>query len=138
MLQSDDSDQTALKSLPKSPVILSDSILCFGLVGASYILAKVEEIIALEADRQVCLLHLAHTPKLTANRHLGFFKPKLIQQHHFLEISKSVLINPAHLLRIQPRDRTITLTNGLSFSVSKSRQEYINQLVKHLLDHWEF
>lgn len=113
------------------------SKMCFQLVGAQYIVLSPMEVLSVEADGQVCLLTLADGNRITAARHLGFYKPGLIQNFQFIELSKSLLINLFHIVRYVPRERTIQLSSGQVVSVSKSKQEILNKIFKDLHNLWE-
>lgn len=111
--------------------------ICLQLVGSHYIMLNSAEVIYLEADRQVCHVNLLNGSRQTAARHLGYYKSGLIQHFHFLEVSKSMLINPLHLLRYSPRDRSIQLSMGHSIPVAKTRQEALNKMFKQMHDQWK-
>ena len=111
--------------------------MCFQLVGAQYIVLGPIEVLSVEADGQVCLLTLADGNRITAARHLGYYKAGLIQNFHFIEISKSLLINVFHIVRYVPRERTILLSSGQVVSVAKSKQEILNKVFKAFHNSWE-
>lgn len=111
--------------------------MCFQLVGAQYIVLSPMDVLSVEADGQVCLLELADGNRITAARHLGYYKAGLIQKFQFIEISKSLLINMFHIVRYVPRERTIQLSSGQVVSVSKSKQEVLNKVFKDLHNLWE-
>jgi DNA-binding LytR/AlgR family response regulator len=114
-----------------------ESNMCFQLVGAQYIVLSPMEVLSLEADGQVCLLTLADGNRITAARHLGYYKAGLIQNFQFIEVSKSLLINVFHIVKYAPRERTIQLSSGQVVSVSKSKQEVLNKVFKDLHNLWE-
>lgn len=111
--------------------------MCFQLVGAQYIVLSPMEVLSVEADGQVCLLTLADGNRITAARHLGYYKAGLIQNFQFIEVSKSLLINVFHIVRYTPRERTIQLSTGQSVSVSKSKIDKLNRIFKDLHNAWE-
>ena len=113
------------------------SKMCFQLVGAQYIVLSPMEVLSVEADGQVCLLTLADGNRITAARHLGYYKAGLIQNFQFIEVSKSLLINVFHIVKYAPRERTIQLSSGQVVSVSKSKQEVLNKVFKDLHNLWE-
>jgi len=113
------------------------SKMCFQLVGAQYIVLSPMEVLSVEADGQVCLLTLADGNRITAARHLGYYKAGLIQNFQFIEVSKSLLINVFHNVKYAPRERTIQLSSGQVVSVSKSKQEVLNKVFKDLHNLWE-
>ncbi len=113
------------------------SKMCFQLVGAQYVVLSPMEVLSVEADGQVCLLTLADGNRITAARHLGYYKTGLIQNFQFIEISKSLLINAFHIIKYAPRERTLQLSSGQVVSVSKSKQEVLNKVFKDLHNLWE-
>ena len=113
-----------------------ESKMCFQLVGAQYVVLGPMEVLSVEADGQVCLLTLVDGNRITAARHLGYYKAGLIQNFNFIEISKSLLINVFHIVRYVPRERTIQLSSGQVVSVSKSKQEALNKIFKDLHNAW--
>ena len=110
--------------------------LCIQLIGAHYCLVHPSEILCVEANRQVCHFTLADGSRLTASRHLGFYKNGLIKISNFVEVSRSMLVNMSHVAKYATRERIIYLSNGLIIPVSMSRQEEINQLFKKLHEVW--
>jgi DNA-binding LytR/AlgR family response regulator len=111
--------------------------MCFQLVGLQYLLLNPIEVISVEADRQVCHLTLTDGSRITAARHLGYYKSGLIQNFQFKEISKSLLINALHIVRYSPRERTVQLSSGQIVAVSKSKQEALNRIFKELHNTWD-
>jgi DNA-binding LytR/AlgR family response regulator len=109
---------------------------CFQLTGNQFIIISNHEILWLEADRQVCYIHLKDGTKLTVARHLGHYKERLVAQFHFLEISRSILVNPAYLSIYNPKDRMITLSSGQHLILSKQKQGLLSTYFKRLHDHW--
>jgi DNA-binding LytR/AlgR family response regulator len=95
------------------------------------------EVLSVEADRQVCHLTLVDGSRITAARHLGYYKAGLIQNFRFIEVSKSLLINALNIVKYSPRERTIQLSSGQVVSVSKSKQEALNKIFKDLHNAWE-
>ena len=110
--------------------------LCFQLIGAQFVILNNLDILFIEADGQVCHLNLISGVKITAVRHLGYYKDGLINNFGFWEISKSILVNAAHVTRYESRERTIHLFMGGLLPVSKSRQEYLNKHFKELHESW--
>jgi len=111
--------------------------MCFQLVGAQYVVLSPMEVLSVEADGQVCLLTLADGNRITAARHLGYYKARLIQNFQFIEVSKSLLINALNIVKYSSRERTIQLSSGQVVSVSKSKQEVLNKIFKDLHNAWE-
>jgi DNA-binding LytR/AlgR family response regulator len=110
--------------------------LCFQLIGSQYILLTPIEVLYLEADRQVCNIALADGTRIVAVRHLGYYKKELLQNFRFLELSKSILVNAAHLVKYSPRERMVHLGSGHALPVSKTRQEVLNKTFRQLHDNW--
>lgn len=110
--------------------------LCFQLVGANYVLINPSAVLFLEADRQVCNINLTDGSRMVAVRHLGYYKKELLQTFQFLELSKSHMVNAAHVVKYSPRDRVVQLSSGHTLPVAKSRQEYLNKLFRQLHDQW--
>jgi DNA-binding LytR/AlgR family response regulator len=116
--------------------MLTSVKICFQLLGNQYVLLSIHEIIWLEADRQICYVNLKDGTKLTVAHHLGNYKDRLMEQFHFLEISRSSLVNPEYLTLYNPKDRTITLSSGQHLILSKQKQGLLNTYFKSLHDHW--
>ncbi len=110
--------------------------LCFQLIGSQYVLLDPIEILYLEADRQVCNILLADSNRLVAVRHLGYYKKTIVLNFGFLELSKSLLINPVHMVKYTPRERIVHLVSGHALPVSKTRQEVLNKAFRALHDQW--
>jgi DNA-binding LytR/AlgR family response regulator len=110
--------------------------LCFQLIGSQYILLTPIDVLYLEADRQVCNITLADGTRIVAVRHLGYYKKELLQNFKFLELSKSILVNAAHLVKYLPRERVVHLGSGHRLVVSKTRQEALNKTFRQLHDNW--
>jgi DNA-binding LytR/AlgR family response regulator len=111
--------------------------MCFQLIGSQYLLLNPIEVISVEADRQVCHLTLTDGSRITAARHLGYYKAGLIQNFQFKEISKSLLINVLHIVRYSPREGTVQLSSGQIVPVSKSKQEALNRIFKEMHNTWD-
>ncbi len=113
------------------------SKLCFQLIGSQYVLLNPSEVLFLEADRQVCHIALADGNKLVAVRHLGYYKPELVQNFQFVELSKSLVINIVHITKYLPRERNVQLSSGQILTVAKSRQETLNKIFRDLHNRWK-
>lgn len=110
--------------------------ICVQLVGSQYVMLNPQEIICIEADRQVCHFIMKSGNKLSAARHLGYYKSGLLQDGQFVELSKSLLANMLHVVKYAPRERTVEMTTGQFLPISKSRQEVLNRLFKDWHDNW--
>lgn len=110
--------------------------ICVQLVGSQYVMLAPREIICIEADRQVCHFIMKSGNKLSAAHHLGYYKSGLLRDGHFVELSKSLLVNVLHIYRYASRDRMIEMTTGQFLPISKSRQEVLNKLFKDWHDNW--
>lgn len=106
------------------------------MVGSHYLILNTEEVLFVEADRQVCHLHLTNGNRMIAARHLGYYKSNLIQDYCFVELSKSLLVNAIHLQKYSPRERIIQLSSGKTLPVAKTRQEALNRIFRQLHDGW--
>lgn len=118
-------------------MIMYPSRVCIQIIGAQYVLLNPLEIVFFEADRQVCHLMLSDGAKLTAARHLGYYKQGLIREFRFLEISKSQLVNLHHVTKFNTRERILTVTTGHQLSVAKSQKEDVARIFKDLHDGWQ-
>ncbi|MCC7506009.1 MAG: LytTR family transcriptional regulator DNA-binding domain-containing protein [Saprospiraceae bacterium] len=110
--------------------------ICIQLIGSQFVLLPCSEVLYLEANRQVCHIMLTDGGRLTASRHLGFYKTGLLRDYRFVEVSKSMLINAQHIRRFSPRERLIQLTTGISLPVAKSKQEPLSRLFRDWHEAW--
>lgn len=110
--------------------------ICIQLIGSQFVLLPCAEVLYLEANRQVCHVMLTDGGRLTASRHLGFYKTGLLRDYKFVEVSKSMLINAMHIRKFSPRERLIHLTTGVSLPVAKSKQEPLGRLFRDWHEAW--
>ena len=113
---------------------LFNSKVCFQLVGTQYVLLHPHEVVCAVADKQLCRIYLTDGNKLIVGHHLGYYKQKLLVEHGFIAVSRSMLVNFAHISKYNPKERTLYLSDGTVVIVSKGRQENLNQLFRKIHD----
>lgn len=116
---------------------LSEDKLCFKQPGSQFFLVNRQELLYIEADREICHLNLANGERLPITSHLGFYKSALLEKHGFMEVSKSVLVNPAHLVRYKVRERLLQVSNGQEVVVAKSKKDAVNAFFQERYQQWE-
>lgn len=114
--------------------ILSSKI-CVQLVGNQYVLLDQLEVMLAEADKQLCRITLSDGSKLTAGRHLGYYKKNLVDKYGFIEISRSILVNAGYIRKYHPKERLMYLSDGTEVVVAKGKQELMNQFFRRMHDH---
>jgi DNA-binding LytR/AlgR family response regulator len=115
----------------------SDGRLCFKLPSAQYLILNRDELMYVEADREICHLNLANGERLSVTNHLGYYKQVLIEQFGFMEVSKSVIVNANHIIRYKTRERLLQLSGGQEVTVSNSRKEELAAFFKEMYQQWE-
>jgi hypothetical protein len=73
---------------------------------------------------------------MAVSHHLGYYKNGLIEQFQFLEISRSILLNPYYISLYNPKDRSLTLASGQKFILSKQRLGLLNIYFRGLHESW--
>jgi len=108
---------------PKSiAVILSQGIIEF---------VELQQVMYFEADNNTTCVKLTEGKTLRSTRHLGYYIDLLMGQPEFKQISKSCLVNTAHLRQYNHREKTLLLKNGDTLIAS---HRFSRSLRKQLLE----
>ncbi|MCC7245684.1 MAG: LytTR family transcriptional regulator [Saprospiraceae bacterium] len=99
--------------------------LCFQLPGIQFLLVKVEEVVFIEANREISYLNVQGKEKVSVISHLGYYKPTLVEHYGFIVISKSVIVNSRHIVRYHPKERLLLLSDGTELMVANSQKRSI-------------
>ncbi|MCC7246435.1 MAG: LytTR family transcriptional regulator DNA-binding domain-containing protein [Saprospiraceae bacterium] len=116
---------------------LFDDTLCFKLTGGQYLLLEVQDLLYIEADREISYLNLVNGDRIATAHHLGYYKFVLLSRFGFLEASKSVLVNTTHVVRYRMKERTLQLTSGADVVVANSKKEMVSEIFKKMCQRWE-
>jgi len=106
----------------KVGVILSKGIIQF---------IPVAEIEYFEADQTICRIFLSDQSKKVSAKHLGYYVQMLKEHPHFIQSSKSHLINLKLIDQYDHRERTVKFCSG-SHVIASHRQS--SELKKAILD----
>lgn len=109
-------------NLPKRIVI--------GTAGKTFV-EPVENIIYIEADASISLIHLADERVITSGKIIKFYKEQFSDFYEFMEISRSAIVNLNHV-KVVIRDKnkmSVKMSNGEILSVSvNSKEELLSRL----------
>ncbi|MBK8568099.1 MAG: response regulator transcription factor [Saprospiraceae bacterium] len=81
--------------------------------------AWVTDIVRLEADGVITHVHLRDGSKLTAVKNLGHYSRLLTAEHHFFQISNSMVVNLDCVKQYNHASLTLTLNNGLQVKAAR-------------------
>lgn len=93
---------------------------------------EVSQIQWLEADGQISWVHLDGGRKLAAMKHLGHYHDLLSSDFPFFRISDKYLLNIDFLKRYNPRESTITLSDGNILIASRRGGQELHRYLKSL------
>lgn len=99
--------------------------LCFQLPGTQFLLVNVEDVMFMEANREISYLNVQGKERVSVISHLGYYKPALVEQYGFIVISKSVIVNCSHIVRYNPKERLLMLSDGTELVVANSQKRSI-------------
>jgi two-component system, LytTR family, response regulator len=88
-------------------------------VGGIIEFVLIDQIIYLEADREVTAFVFKAEKEIKAARNLGQYDQLLINNHHFFPISNSVLINLEEMKSYDHSEKRITMSNGKQLYASR-------------------
>jgi DNA-binding LytR/AlgR family response regulator len=111
-------------------VQFSDDRICFQLTGAQYAFVESGKLMYVEADGQVSYAMLEDGTRLVVAHNIGYYKPVLLRQFQFMEISKSLMVNPRHIFRYSHRERALTLISGATLDASEQGARTLHKYVR--------
>lgn len=80
---------------------------------------NIEDIIYLEADREITCFVLKGNQIIKASKNLGFYDHLLVNHHHFFSISNSYLINLEELRSYDHSQKVVVMSNGQQVYASR-------------------
>jgi two-component system, LytTR family, response regulator len=97
-------------SLDKLPVLLGRGAVLY---------LNLTDIICLEGDENVCLVHTTVEKDIVSIRHLGYYKDVLKNRGAFVQVSKRSLVNSRYIARYEPMEGLVYLTDGTTIATSR-------------------
>lgn len=98
-----------------------------------YKIVKVSDLMYLEADSSYTILHFSGLEKIVATRSLSEFE-KLLQDHSFFRIHKSIMVNMNYVKVFSTQDGTYAeLTDGTRLSVSRRKASEFREALKDFI-----
>lgn len=79
----------------------------------------IDDIMYLQADGVVSVIHLSNGKQLIANKNLGFYKDLLTIDFDFKQLSNATLVNTQYIQRYYHNELTLTLTDGTKLYASR-------------------
>lgn len=105
-------------------------------------IVDLEEMVYIEADENISIIHLANQQKLHSSRNFGHFLSLLTDKKEFVQIGKSYLVNLNHVKQYNHQDKSLKLKNNESLVVShrfsKSLHKYLLNNQKDLVNQGMF
>ncbi|MBK8701376.1 MAG: response regulator transcription factor [Saprospiraceae bacterium] len=93
-------------------------------------LVDLDQILYIEADENITIVHLADKPPLHSNKNFGHYLSLLADNLDFIQISKSYLVNVSHIRQYNHQDKSLKLKTGQTLIVS---HRFSRELHKFLL-----
>lgn len=90
---------------------------------------KIQDLVRLEADSSYTHLYTTQKKKITASKTLKYFE-EMLEEHGFLRVHKSHLINPAFIERINGDHTMIFMTDGGEVEVSRRKKEEMKDIIR--------
>jgi two-component system LytT family response regulator len=97
----------------------SQSRLAITKIGGVIEFINIENIVFLEADREVTCFNLKGNQIIKASKNLGFYDHLLVNHHHFFSISNSYLINLEELRSYDHSQKLVVMSNGQQVYASR-------------------
>jgi two-component system LytT family response regulator len=97
-------------SLDKLPVLLTRGAVLY---------LNLSDIICLEGDENICFVHTIVEKDILSIRHLGYYKDLLKNRGAFLQVSKRSLVNSRYIVRYEPMEAVVYLTDGSTIATSR-------------------
>lgn len=106
-------------------------------------LVDLQQIVYIQADENISIVHLSDGKILHSTRHLGHYLELFTGNPDFFQISKSCLINLVHLRQYNHQDKSLKLKTNENLTVShrfsRSLHKFLlNSQNKHLLSGGQF
>lgn len=89
-------------------------------INGIYQLIDEDEIVAIQAERSYCIVHLNSGKKITQSISLIKISEKISSNNTFIRVHRSWLVNIKHLAAIQWTSSVITMDNNLEIPIGKS------------------
>lgn len=100
------------------------------------------QIVYIEADENVSIIHLSNNQILNSSKSFGHYLSLLSDNHDFIQISKSCLVNLAHIKQYNHQDKSLKLKNNDSLVVSHRFSRVLHKFLlsnqKHLVQDEKF
>jgi len=101
---------TSKPALEKLPVTLSRGAIAY---------VPLAEILYLQGDGNVCYVHTFSDKPLSSFKSLGEYTDLLEKQGDFFKVHKRYLVNTRHIIRYDPSEGTVWLSNGEKIGASR-------------------
>lgn len=90
------------------------------LIGGVRRLVSVQDLVYFQADREVTKVFLVSGEVLVAAVNIGHFKQTLQEDHDFLLVHQSYLVNAGHIQQFDPRAGEVKLVTGQRLATSQT------------------
>lgn len=107
-----------LSRMGENTVMHSDKI-AFHLHSGVVEMVDIKDLMYLQAEGVVSVVHTTSGEAFTTNRNLGFYKEMLMIDYDFLPVSNSILVNPFYIKRYNQHSFYLTLTDETVLTASR-------------------
>jgi len=112
----------------------SQSRLAITKIGGVIEFINIENIVFLEADREVTCFNLKGNQIIKASKNLGFYDHLLVNHHHFFPISNSYLINLEELRSYDHSQKLVVMSNGQQVYASRRGGQDLKNYISNNLN----
>jgi two-component system LytT family response regulator len=88
-----------------------------------------DQIIRLEADSSYTHIHLINNKRFTASKTLKYFD-EMLEEHGFVRIHKSHIINPVYLRQVNADHSMVTMSDGSQAEVARRKKDDVKAMMK--------
>lgn len=108
-----------------------NSKIAFNLIKGNIEYVHLGDIIMLEADGVITIIHLKDKSMLHATKNLGFYKSFLTNEVSFYQVSHSAIVNLKAIQNVDLKNLIIYFVNGCSTKISRRRAKEFKEYFKN-------